>query len=219
MDVDKRFDYIDQTLYPTATYSLWMNFGGPLVSTLVYIFLLPWVTEWVHEWNLGRAQRLAEASRKISGQELLTREESIRCRADRERRVEQVHNLTEQLQKSSSTMAGWRAVSNISRIRNDPTGAVVDFITSQSFKVFGADDPFSNVNVLVSFGRKGDVFVAGSSAIGDADNWTVSEYFLLLHGEGGAIVDTFELSTDRGTFISMATGMELAPTIFNPDAG
>lgn len=81
MTVDQRFHYIDERLYPTLTAFLLLNVGGPLLSALTYIFVMPWPTEWVHRWNLTRKSRLRNAELRAEGERLLSERESSELRA------------------------------------------------------------------------------------------------------------------------------------------
>ncbi|MNM83534.1 hypothetical protein D3C81_955970 [compost metagenome] len=209
MDVDKRFNYIDQTLYPTATYSLWMNLGGPLVSTLVYIFLLPWVTEWVHEWNLSRAKKLSEATRRSKGEELLGREESERYRVDRERRLEQIDNLNKKVEQANIELAGWRAVAAVRLDSKDPAAAIIGFLTSQKFTFTDGGQPFSSVRVKISFGPMGNVFLSGRSELDDVERWEVRRNQLVLSGKDGAEMAVFTMTPESARFVAESGEFEI----------
>lgn len=82
LKVVERFHYIDESIYPTAKAFLLLNFGRPLLSTLAYIFVLPWPTEWVHKWNLRRKLRLYYAELESKNTSLLSGPESARLRQD-----------------------------------------------------------------------------------------------------------------------------------------
>lgn len=76
LPLGERFHYIDEVLYPTTGAFALHHLIGPTLSTILYIFVMPWPTEWVHRWNLQRKLRLRHAELRAEGHRLLTEMES-----------------------------------------------------------------------------------------------------------------------------------------------
>ena len=137
--IDQRFHYIDTRLYPTAFLFLVMNIGGPLISALAYIFLLPYPTEWVHRWNLYRKQRLRDQDRRSEARRLLTEEEGVAYRT-------QVNELKMSLKSRgielarASVRAAALSMTSLDRLRaDDVEHAHTRYLTSQPFRLISVN--------------------------------------------------------------------------------
>ncbi len=133
--VADRFSFIDEKLYPTLGEFLTLNFGGPLASALIYIFLLPWPTEWVHRWNLQRKLKLRYADLRAEGHRLLTEEESVRMR-------QSINEMKEQLNdRRIDLLASKRKNKALAFKITQEAGEELklriyrDYLTSQPFKI------------------------------------------------------------------------------------
>ncbi|MEN5365630.1 hypothetical protein ABE571_04430 [Stenotrophomonas sp. TWI273] len=160
MPLGQRFHYIDEVLYPTAkTFALY-HFLGPILSTIVYIFLVPWPTEWVHRWNLQRKLRLKQADLRADGHRLLTEAESVELQKKvgelRTTLAEMRGELTGERRKvralSMKTLEGRRA-DEIERI-------LINYVTSQPFKIRAGRAEFKD-GTTMRFNRDGAVEITG----------------------------------------------------------
>lgn len=135
MSVDERFHYIDERLYPTLTAFLAFNLGGPLLSALGYIFLMPWPTEGVHRWNLKMKERLRNAERVSQGSTLLSQTESDELRAN----VEAKRKIIVEQRGKLRDLARQRAALRALTVRNEPLEVanrfLEDYLKSQPFNI------------------------------------------------------------------------------------
>jgi len=160
LSVPERFRYIDETLYPTVETFLCLNVGGPLLSALAYIFLLPWPTEWVHKWNLHRKQRLWYAEQVAEGKRLLTHEESQTIRAENLKLKSSLNQRRQEL-VNSETRAATLAMLGLDRLKRDALERVhTAYLTSQPFIIEGSG---SQVAKKIIFRDEGAAEFEGSS--------------------------------------------------------
>jgi len=75
-DIDKKFNYISNTLYPDPYYYIGYLFVLPLFITIIYIFVFPYPAEFVYEYSQNRQQRLNKIKQNIEDNKLLTIEQS-----------------------------------------------------------------------------------------------------------------------------------------------
>ncbi len=160
LPLGQRFHYIDEVLYPTANTFALYHFLGPTLSTLVYIFLMPWPTEWVHRWNLQRKLRLKQADLRADGHRLLTEAESTELQKKvgelRTTLAQMRIDLTSERRKvralSLRTLGG-RKADEIERI-------LVDYVTSQPFKIRTGRGDIKD-DTIIRFNRDGAVDIVG----------------------------------------------------------
>lgn len=206
LEVEDRFKFIDETLYPSTTYSLWMNVGGPLISSLVYIFVLPWVTEWVHEWNLSRARRLKEAERRSAGEYLLSYPESLAFRRLREQAQNQIENLKRELKQTKKSLYRWRARSEMQRSPTEGLDALPDYVASHSFIVVSDILVRSTVRGKIDFSRDGTLLSTVSGHLGGAQSWSIDSSGLALYDGGDERLCSFKYQVAEGTFMASIEG-------------
>lgn len=133
MAVADRFQYIDEKLYPTLVSFLVLNIGGPLVSALAYIFLLPYPTEWVHKWNLNRKLRLRYAELHADGHRLLTASEADAIRAENVSLKNTLNKRRGELAREQIKVAALSMKNLERRSRDDIEQAYTAYLLSQPF--------------------------------------------------------------------------------------
>lgn len=156
----QRFHYIDEVLYPTAEAFAAYHFIGPAISTLIYIFIMPWPTEWVHRWNLQRKLRLKQAELRADGHRLLTEEESSELRKT-------VGELRTSLTKMRGDLTAERRkvrALSLRTLKDRKADAIerilIDYITSQPFKIRTGRGEIRD-DTLIRFNRDGAVDISG----------------------------------------------------------
>jgi predicted RNase H-related nuclease YkuK (DUF458 family) len=82
MTVEKTFAYIDQTLYPNWTHSLWILLIGPAITAALIIFVYPYPAKFVYEYARKRQKELKEIQQKIDDETPLTKEEAKEIRTE-----------------------------------------------------------------------------------------------------------------------------------------
>ncbi|MDT3468633.1 hypothetical protein [Stenotrophomonas maltophilia] len=117
--LEMRFGYIDEVLYPDVWSFLGLNFAGPLASAAVYIFAVPWITEFVIGWNLKMKRRVLAKEMESDGRNPLPELDSQQMRHDindRNKRIneqrEGIAKLGHKLSRSDAVVA---VLSNSSR--------------------------------------------------------------------------------------------------------
>ncbi|WP_313250165.1 hypothetical protein [Stenotrophomonas acidaminiphila] len=208
MDVDKKFRYVDEILYPTATYSLWMNIGGPLISVLVYIFLLPWVTELVYEWNLSRARRLKQAERRSADEALLSYEESMTYRRVREQNQKQIENMRQENQLIKRKLAGWQARATVLQGCEEAPDALKRYLVSQEFAASNGRREKPLYRGKIEFSNDGTLLCTVVGFWWGAQTWSLQGNELTMwDGQEGEII-SFEFDAAEGAFLASQDGVD-----------
>lgn len=170
-----RFKYIDETLYPSFQLFFGYNIAGPLFSTLIYIFVIPWPTEWVHNWNLHRKLRLRYAELRSEGKRLISEEESHSLKeslADMRAKLEERRRDLIAARRKISAIA----MLNVDRLsKNDAIHVCHEYLFSQNFKFHSSGQSPSNVPEI-HFARDHSVDLPGYKNV----RWAFSDQKLRL---------------------------------------
>lgn len=170
LSIDERFHFIDERIYATWWSFLLLNFIGPLASTVAYIFLLPWPTEWVHRWNLYRKRRLREADLISEGRRLLTREEgdSLRTQVEqlKDRLEENRAKLVDEIRKNSAI--AMRLLEGMDD--NTAQSVVHKYLTSQAFLL--ENTRRGEAPVIWKFKHNGEVQIPG---VNGTTKWRIED--------------------------------------------
>ena len=173
--ISDRFKYIDETLYPSFSLFFNYNFAGPFISSLIYIFIIPWPTEWVHNWNLHRKLRLRYAELRSEGKRLISEEESYTLKESlaemRAKLEDRRRDLVAARRKTSAI-----AMLNIDRLeKNDAIRTCHEYLYSQKFKLHSGASPTSSVPEI-HFAKDNSVDLPGYSNV----RWSFNGQFLSL---------------------------------------
>jgi len=203
MRVGKRFDYIDNDLYPTVQQFVALNLLWPLVSTIIYIVLVPLLTEGVHHWNLWNQRRLRAAELRSQGRDLLTERESVHLRSIITSRNSAIADLRSKLHKSSVTAKGYKAMYSAILHANSelPVEVLKDFLLSDHFSLRESIDLGADVSVH-EFEQDGQVHsspVSRDRSI-NAEFWRFDGAALKLLAGDGEVLAEFNFNGRSGQF-------------------
>lgn len=136
LDVDKRFAFIDENLYPTALAFIGLHILGPFVSALLYIYVLPWPTEWVYKWNLKRQSRLRYAKLQQEGERLLSEQEGLQLRTINSRLKVALNTEKASSKKIARNILALRVKLSVG-VGDKARNAIFDrYLKSQEFEVY-----------------------------------------------------------------------------------
>jgi len=109
MPLEAKFQFIEQTLYPSIWVSLLRLFLGPLVTALAFLFIYPYPAAKVFEFWRTKQKELRDIRLRIEDEALLTLDESKRIRrqvveiqSDYEKQIRNKENEIENLKQSLS---------------------------------------------------------------------------------------------------------------------
>ncbi|MNM34509.1 hypothetical protein D3C81_451560 [compost metagenome] len=201
MTVDQRFHYIDERLYPTWLEFSIFNFLGPLLSALVYIFLLPWPAKWVHRWNLKMKRDIREVELESSGEEVLTLPATKNIHEKIASQKKTINDLAERERVARVCGLGWRAMARFGSDMdaNHKESALFEFLTSASFDV-RSDARATGVTGTLALDSQGNAslvsaFIVGSRSI---HSWTMMGSEVLLKGSNGAEIGRLVFRPELG---------------------
>jgi hypothetical protein len=80
-DAEKKFEYIDQTLYPTWIVISKVGVGYPILSALFLIFVFPYPSRWVYSYARNEQKKLKEIQQRIDDETPITHEEARALKA------------------------------------------------------------------------------------------------------------------------------------------
>ncbi|MEN5264417.1 hypothetical protein [Stenotrophomonas sp. TWI587] len=209
MKVGKRFGFIDEELYPSTGQFITSNLLLPLLSSVLYIGVVPWVTEAVHRWNLWMQRRLRQAEMRSEGLELLTEQQSVQLR-ERMARLHESHlDLQGKLAKQERATKRYAAMhAELSRKDYEvPPVEVVEYLLSDSFAAKAASDLGAELSVH-SFDERGQVLswkVSRDRSV-MAERWSISGKALDLYSSRGEVIATFEFNPESAQFEGSANG-------------
>lgn len=211
MKVSKRFGFIDDELYPSTAQFFTSNLVLPLVSSLVYIGVVPWVTEAVHRWNLWMQRRLRQAELRSQGLELLTGQQSAQLR-ERVGRLNQTNlDLKGKLAKQEKATKRYRAMhAELSRNDDDmPLAEIMDYLLSDSFAAKAVSDLGAELSVH-AFDGDGQVHSRKVSRDRSvmAETWSFRGNTLELASSEGDLIASFVFNAATAQFEGSAYGRE-----------
>lgn len=93
-DVEWKLKYLDETLYPTWERAAFLIFGGPFISSLTYIFVLPPLAAVIHRWVQTRHRVLSEISKQVNDGGVLGLKESIQIRRSEQDAVDALEKIS-----------------------------------------------------------------------------------------------------------------------------
>lgn len=72
---EEKFKFIDAVFFKTWWPDITFSFGGPLIVTLIFIFLYPYPAKWIYGFWHSRQKELKEKRQEIDDETPITREE------------------------------------------------------------------------------------------------------------------------------------------------
>ncbi len=211
MRVGKRFDFIDSELYPTLERFVAYNLLWPMLSSLVYIMLVPWVTELVHRWNLWHQRRLREADLRSQNLDVLTEQQSSELRGDVSARNRLIDDLRQKLtrQENLSKMLAAMHGELINAASDKPQTTLQDYLLCDVFVTRTTLDMNADLSVH-AFEEDGHVHSRGVSrgrAV-KAENWRFDHKNLQLLCANGEVIASFRFNSANGRFEGQANNRE-----------
>ena len=231
MEVEEKFAFIDQQLYPEFWGSVGLLVGYPLLTSLLFIFAYPYPARWVYRFWRKRHKELREVRLEIDNETLLTLEESrsirrrltdvqeehekeLRARAEELERVREVLTKTSEerdkaqteFEKAQSEAEAARAEAERAKLTAQAAGATGSIPTDDELREMLVGGPWRLVfNPKSDNGSKIVTFDPGDSVKqGQNKNehtWSIDGGKLELRQEDGQVHTRFSYSPGENLWV------------------
>lgn len=213
MKVGKKFDYIDDELYPGIDSWLSMNLLLPLASTVLFLFVSPWVSELITRWNLWHQRRQKDLELRSEGLELLTHKQSRELRRIISAREMAVQEVNRQL------LSAQRRVVRLETVAAMSGGLSQEGVLRMQkryllMELFMEQITYSSSSqALIKFDEDGYVDVADinafTSAFAGSERWSFTKDGVVLYSPDREEVGRFVFDpTNEGCFRGSVNGVE-----------
>lgn len=205
--LEYRFKYVDDKLYPDVWSFSYMNFLGPLLSCAVLIFLIPWVVEAVHRWNLKMKRRLHAAELRSEGLNPLSEAQSLALRNSVWDRNKRITEQRVRIGEDDQNIARLSAMVSALLDTHDTQKNLEKFLCAGTMSVTSGVMPIGSSKYV--FERDGNVRAVfeSATAIRDVATWKCTGLELFLMDVDGKVLTTMRFDARQGVYEELYSGV------------